>query len=134
VFTTIAAVATLGVTGIYFETRTCSIYAGPCHYNSEIMTDGRGAIVALGFESGQGLDGLAAAAVVLGDVNLNLSAKRKAVIYIDSAATEEQGRRMTDYLKWRGHSDRSRNQRRRMPQLLDGRRPVVQAPRSRDQS
>jgi hypothetical protein len=95
------AAATLGITGIYFESRTCSIFAGPCHYNGEVMSDGRGAIVALGFQSGAGLAGLSAAAVVLGDENLNRSDQRKAVIYIDVAATEEQGQRMTELLKAR---------------------------------
>lgn len=95
------AAATLGITGIYFESRTCSIFAGPCHYNGEIMSDGRGAIVALGFESGAGLAGLSAAAVVLAEENLNRTTKSKAVIYIDVAATEEQGQRITELLKAR---------------------------------
>lgn len=95
----VLAAATLGISGLYFESRTCSIFAGPCHYNSEIMTDGRGAIVALTFEKGQGLDGLSAAAVVLGAENLNRTKQRKAVVYLDSAASESQGKLILSLLR-----------------------------------
>lgn len=93
-FAAIAAAATMGVSGAYVEIRTCSIFAGPCHHNSEVMTDGRGAIIALAFHSGvvQGTDltGLKVAAVIRADENLSLSTERKSVIYVDSRATEKQ--------------------------------------------
>lgn len=95
------AAATLGISGGYFESRTCSIFAGPCHYNSEIMTDGRGAVVALKFAQGRGLEGLSVAAVVLGPENLNRTEDRKTVVYLDSRATESQSRTILELLRER---------------------------------
>jgi hypothetical protein len=101
---TIAALSTLGISGIYLEARTCSIFAGPCHFNGEVMTDGRGAVLALTIQRGGSLEGLSVAAAVISDRNLGLEGTRRSVVYIDSKATEEQAKGLVDLLRGRSGS------------------------------
>jgi hypothetical protein len=92
--------------GRYVEARTASVFAGPCHYNSELTTAGREALVAWSFEGGE-LDGVAlagarAVAAVVGDRNLSLEgARRESVLYLDAAATEAQRAALRELLEER---------------------------------
>ena len=86
---------TTNVAGDYVEVRTASVFAGACHYNGELMTTGREAVLAWQINSGawQGTDlkGVRALAVVSANANLaDAQAARRAEIVVDSAATEAQ--------------------------------------------
>src|SRR6201988_3064966 len=60
--------------GDYVEVRTASVFAGACHYNGEVVTTGRDALMARNGTSGkrQGVDltGVRVLAIVSADVNL----------------------------------------------------------------
>src|SRR5450631_1006953 len=90
----------------YVEARTASVYAGACHFNGELMTTGRDAVMAWNFNTGswKGVDlsGVRAMAAVSSDDNFyNTSAPRRAEIVIDSAATSAQAAAVVDALKSR---------------------------------
>src|SRR5436190_19505827 len=61
--------------GDYVEVRTASVFAGACHYNSEVVTTGRDAMMAWNVTSGkwQGVDltGVRVMAIVSSDANLS---------------------------------------------------------------
>ena len=83
------------VKGDYVEVRTASVFAGACHFNGEVTTAGREAIMAWSFTSGSwnGTDvsGKSAVAVVSSDENLeNASASRRAEIILDASASHDQ--------------------------------------------
>src|SRR5580765_204525 len=70
------------IKGDYVEVRTASVFTGACHFNGEVVTTGREAIMAWNFASGQwngtNLAGLKAIAVVSSDENLeNVHAARR---------------------------------------------------------
>lgn len=74
------------IAGRYVEARTASVFAGACHYNGELVTAGREALLAWQFECGVEasveLDGLAAVALVRAGENLKLDARRESVLYV----------------------------------------------------
>lgn len=77
--------------GLYLEARTAAVFGGACHANGQLTTTGREALVGWSFEGGhwQGvpLAGLAAAAMLSADRNLDLEgAKVRSVLYLDPAA------------------------------------------------
>ena len=77
--------------GDYVEVRTASVFAGACHYNGEVVTTGRDALMAWNVTSGkwQGVDlsGLRAVAIVTSDANLSdKDAAPQSEIIIDSQA------------------------------------------------
>ena len=77
------------VKGDYVEVRTASVFAGPCHYNGELVTTGRNAILAWNVASGEfngvNLAGVRAVAVVSSEANLiEEKAARKSAIVIDA--------------------------------------------------
>ena len=83
------------VKGDYVEVRTASVFAGACHFNGEVTTVGREAIMAWDFSSGNwngtNLTGLRAIAVVTSDQNLdNAGGARRAEIILDSSASHDQ--------------------------------------------
>jgi hypothetical protein len=83
------------IKGDYVEVRTASVFAGACHFNGEVTTTGRDALMAWNFVSGnwQGTDlsGLRAIAIVSSDENLsNASGHRRAEILLDSSANHDQ--------------------------------------------
>ncbi len=87
--------ARTNVTGDYVEVRTASVFAGACHYNGELMTTGRDAVMAWHITAGQwqGVDlaGVRVLAVVSADANLaDAQAGRHTELVVDSAATEAQ--------------------------------------------
>ncbi|HEX8068939.1 MAG TPA: DUF1326 domain-containing protein [Pyrinomonadaceae bacterium] len=83
------------VTGDYVEVRTASVFAGACHYNGELMTTGRDAVLAWRVAAGrwQGVDlaGVRALAVVSADANLAAAdAPHRAEIVVDASASDAQ--------------------------------------------
>jgi hypothetical protein len=82
------------IAGDYVEARTASVFAGACHYNGELVTTGRDAVMAWNFTAGtyNGVD-LASAkamAAVSSDANLSQDAAKKIEVVIDSRLTETQ--------------------------------------------
>ncbi|MDF2440757.1 MAG: hypothetical protein JWN98_1741 [Abditibacteriota bacterium] len=87
--------------GDYIEARSASVYAGPCHYSNEAVTEGRNATMAWRFTSGAwnnvDLSGLSAVAVVMADDNLAQDEKtRRSVLYLDARATAAQTAALRD--------------------------------------
>ena len=90
--------------GDYVEVRTASVFAGACHYNGEVVTTGRDAMMAWNVTSGkwQGVDltGVRVMAVVSADANLSEgNAARQSEIIIDSQASRAQALAMVNALK-----------------------------------
>jgi len=90
----------------YVEVRTASVFAGACHFNGEVVTAGREAMMAWNFASGRwngvDLSGLKAVAVVSADANLeNADAARQTEIILDNAANHDQKIAMLEALKSR---------------------------------
>jgi len=84
-----------GVSGVYVEVRTASVFAGACHYNGELVTTGREAMMAWDIKAGQwrGVDlaGVRALAVVSSASNLATPrAARRSELVIDAGASEAQ--------------------------------------------
>ena len=90
--------------GDYVEVRTASVFAGACHYNGEVVTTGRDALMAWNVTSGkwQGVDltGVRVMAIVNADANLaEGNAARRSEIVIDSQASRTQALAMVNALK-----------------------------------
>jgi uncharacterized protein DUF1326 len=90
--------------GDYVEVRTASVFAGACHYNGEVVTTGRDAMMAWNVTSGkwQGVDlsGVRAMAIVTADANLSDDhAARTSEIIIDSQASATQSQAILNALK-----------------------------------
>src|SRR2546422_7191790 len=93
-----------GVKGDYVEVRTASVFAGACHYNGEVTTTGRDALMAWNVTSGKwkGVDltGMRAIAIVSSDDNLsNAQAGRRAELIMDKSATHDQAVAMLEAIK-----------------------------------
>jgi hypothetical protein len=91
----VARVQAAPLQGEYVEARSASVYAGPCHYSNEAVTEGRQATVAWNFKSGDwkgvNLSGLSAVAVMRADENLaENGTSRRSVLYLDARATHQQ--------------------------------------------
>jgi len=94
------------IVGDYVEARTASVFAGPCHYNGELVTEGRQAILAWNINSGRwnGVDlaGVRAMASVVCDDNLSVdTAARKWELVIDRSATDAQATAVADLIRTR---------------------------------
>ena len=90
--------------GDYVEVRTASVFAGACHFNGEVVTTGRDAMMAWKVNSGnwQGVDltGVRVIAIVNATANLAESnAARQSEIIIDSEASRAQALAMVNALK-----------------------------------
>ena len=86
-----------GVRGLYVEARTASVFAGACHYNGELTTAGREAVLAWSVKEGSwgGVDlaGVRAVAVVGSEANLvDSAAARRSELIVDSNASAAQAR------------------------------------------
>jgi Protein of unknown function (DUF1326) len=95
---------TASVRGDYVEVRTASVFAGACHYNGELTTAGRDALMAWNVNSGlwQGVDltGVRAVAIVSATENLaDKNAARQAEIIIGENASDTQSLAMLEALK-----------------------------------
>jgi hypothetical protein len=94
------------VKGDYVEVRTASVFAGACHYNGELTTAGRDAVMAWNVKSGawRGVDlaGVRIVAIVSSDANLaDNSAARRSEIIIGENASDAQSRSMLEAVKSR---------------------------------
>ena len=94
------------VKGDYVEVRTASVFAGACHFNGEVTTTGRDALMAWNVTSGawHGVDltGMRAIAIVSADDNLaNAQAGRRAELIMDKSASHAQAVAMLDAIKSR---------------------------------
>ena len=94
------------IKGDYVEARTASVFAGACHYNGEVTTTGRDALMAwnvtAGSWNGVDLKGVHAIAVVSADENLSdLQAARRSELIVDRSATRAQTLAMVDAIKSR---------------------------------
>jgi hypothetical protein len=93
----------ISVRGDYVEVRTASVFAGACHYNGEVVTTGRDAMMAWNVTSGKWQDvdlaGVRALAIVSSDANLSDNAARQSEIIIDSRASRAQAVAMLNALK-----------------------------------
>lgn len=92
------------VRGDYVEVRTASVFAGACHYNGELTTAGRDALMAWNVKSGawQGVDlaGVRIVAIVSAKANLaENTAARSSAIIIGENASDAQSRAMLEALK-----------------------------------
>lgn len=99
-----AAGASQKVAGDYVEVRTASVFTGACHYNGELVTTGRDAIMAWNLTSGawRGVDlaGVRAMAAVTSDASLaQEQATRKVELVVDSAASDEQASAVVSLLR-----------------------------------
>ena len=84
-----------GVRGVYVEARTASVFAGACHYNGELTTAGREAVLAWSVREGSwggvSLAGVRAVAVVGSEANLTDSAAaRRSELIVDGNASAAQ--------------------------------------------
>jgi len=80
--------------GDYVEVRTASVFAGACHFNGEVTTAGREAMMAWNVTSGkwQGVDlaGVRVMAIVSSESNLGeANAARQSEIVIDSSSRSQ---------------------------------------------
>ena len=94
----------VSIRGDYVEVRTASVFAGACHYNGEVVTTGRDAMMAWNVTSGKwqnvDLTGVRALAIVTADVNLSeTNAARHSEIILDSNASATQSQAMLNALK-----------------------------------
>ncbi|HUB26875.1 MAG TPA: DUF1326 domain-containing protein [Tepidisphaeraceae bacterium] len=81
--------------GTYVEARSCSVFAGACHYNGELTTSGRDAVMAWDIASGSfngvNLAGVKVVAIVTSDENLSDDqTSHRAQIIVDRSAGDEQ--------------------------------------------
>jgi len=96
----------INLRGDYVEVRTASVFAGACHFNGEVVTTGRDALMAWNVTSGkwQGVDlaGVRVMAIVSADANLaEGNAARKSEIVIDSHASRAQALAVINALRSR---------------------------------
>ncbi|MFN2533229.1 MAG: DUF1326 domain-containing protein [Pyrinomonadaceae bacterium] len=89
--------------GDYVEVRTASVFAGACHYNGEVTTTGRDAMLAWNVTSGkwQGVDltGVRVMAIITASSNLSDSnAARESEVVIDTRASRSQALAMLNAL------------------------------------
>ena len=94
----------VSVRGDYVEVRTASVFAGACHYNGEVTTTGRDAMMAWNVTSGtwQGTDltGVKAVAIISSDSNLSdVNAARRSELVVDVKASRSQSLAMVNALK-----------------------------------
>lgn len=94
----------VSVRGEYVEVRTASVFAGACHYNGEVVTTGRDALMAWNVTSGKwqnvDLSGVRAMAIINSKSNLSEpNAARQSEVIIDAAASHEQAQAMLSALK-----------------------------------
>jgi hypothetical protein len=89
--------------GDYVESRTASVFAGACHYNGEVTTTGRDALMAWNVSSGswKGVDlsGVRVVAIVSAEGNLAENFDRRSQIVINREASHSQAVAILDALK-----------------------------------
>ena len=94
----------ISVRGDYVEVRTASVFAGACHFNGEVTTQGREAMMAWNFTSGKWQDidltGVRLMAIVTSDTNLSeTNTSRQSEIIVDSSVTRAKALAALNALK-----------------------------------
>ena len=94
----------ISVRGDYVEVRTASVFAGACHFNGEVTTQGREAMMAWNFTSGKWQDidltGVRLMAIVTSDTNLSeTNTNRQSEIIVDSGVTRAKALAALNALK-----------------------------------
>ncbi|MDZ4774213.1 MAG: DUF1326 domain-containing protein [Planctomycetota bacterium] len=94
--------ADVALSGRYLEARTASVFAGACHYNGELVSDGREAVLAWSFEAGSfaGVDftGRSLAALVVDDENLSFGPRvRRSVLYVTAATPSRETQALVEW-------------------------------------
>src|SRR5437899_12071975 len=94
------------VQGDYVEVRTASVFAGACHFNGEVVTTGRDALMAWNITAGSwnatDLTGVRAIAIVSSEESLaNAQAARRSELILDQSASHDQKVAMLEALKSR---------------------------------
>lgn len=92
------------------EVRNASVFAGACHYNGELTTQGGEALLAIAVKSGASdgvdLSGVCAAALVSSEKNLKFTgAPRRSIVYVDAGASEAQRTAIVALLRERSHGE-----------------------------
>ena len=77
--------------GRYLEVRSITVFGGACHFNGEVASQGRQALLAWSFDGGTwndvDLDGVTVAAAVSSDKNLDEGRARRSLVYVDEAVS-----------------------------------------------
>ena len=94
----------VNVRGDYVEVRTASVFAGACHFNGEVTTAGRDAMMAWNFTSGKwqetDLTGVRLMAIVTSDVNLSeTNSGRQSEVIVDSSVSRPKALAALNALK-----------------------------------
>jgi hypothetical protein len=94
----------IAVRGDYVEVRTASVFAGACHFNGEVTTAGREAMMAWNFTSGKWQDidltGVRLMAIVSSETNLSeTNTARQSEIIVDSGVTRAKALAALNALK-----------------------------------
>src|SRR6185436_8831260 len=92
------------IKGDYVEVRTASVFAGACHFNGEVTTAGREAMMAWNLTSGKWQDidltGVRLMAIVSSDTNLSdTNTSRQSEIIVDSSVTRAKALAALNALK-----------------------------------
>jgi len=96
----------VAVRGDYVEVRTASVFAGACHFNGEVTTGGREAMMAWNFTSGKwqdiDLSGVRLMAITTSNTNLaEANASRQTEIIVDSSVSRPKALAALNALKER---------------------------------
>src|SRR5438105_1431008 len=99
-----AVPANVSITGDYVEARTAAVFAGACHYNGELVTTGRDALIAWSFtagtQDGVSLAGVRVMAAITSQENLSdAAAAHTARIVVDASADSRQVDAVVSLLK-----------------------------------
>lgn len=100
--------ADIQASGMYVEARTCDVWTGPCFANADFNIGGKQGVMAWHIDKGQAgdlsLDGLNVVAVVSAANTLGLEQRSpaKAVILVDSRATEAQRDALVRFAQMQG--------------------------------
>src|SRR5258708_27417744 len=92
------------VKGDYVEAPTASVFAGACHYNGEVTTTGREALMVWNVTSGKwkGVDLVGVRAIASASADVNLSheqAGRRAELIVDKSASHAHAAAMAVAIK-----------------------------------
>jgi len=92
----------IGVKGRFVELRSASVFAGACHFNSEVDHQGRRALIGWSIDSGSWngvpLGGLSVVAAIGSDVNLSREGERTSILWIDDRASDAQRQAVVSWL------------------------------------
>ena len=108
-FMTVTTAATnAALHGRYLDARNAAVFAGACHFNGELASQGDRALIAWQIEGGRWQDvelgGLSVVCALRADDNLITEAPRSTEVYLSADCSPEQERAALDWLRTR-HGD-----------------------------